>query len=108
MDKNDMRVAIAEERGFSNYLRLGRFMVGFPPLRIIPDYPNDPMAMKELVKELGEYPTIAEKFQNVLGAVIGLHTVEAEAYAKILHKFITASPEHLAEAYLKTVGKWVE
>lgn len=105
MNKEQMRIAIAEAYGFK---RIGlieghpHLMGDLPPTRgwlQIPDYLNDLNAMNDVELNLPDNNSMhgLVVYHNKLLAVCGSHKA-----------CVSATAEQRAEAFLKTIDKWVD
>ena len=101
MTEEQIRIAIAESQGFENILRENSGEFGGlkgdkgGERKIVPSYCRDLNRMREALKTLTRPQSISFLFTlNEMG-LVGEWDI------------LTAKPEHLAEAFLHTIGKWV-
>jgi len=75
----------------------------------IPNYPNDKNVMLETTWSLRSKPETVKQFMKILHLILrkerGLSYVD---WHLLDYALLHASAAQLAEAYLKTIGKWVE
>lgn len=106
MNKEQMRIAIAEAEGFK---RIGMieshpFLMGeLPPCRgwiQIPDYPNDLNAMHDVEK------TLTIKHYAAYEMALCKEVDESGKDSDIWHHVLCSTAEQRAKAFLKTIDKW--
>lgn len=120
MNDTEIRIAIAEACGRNGWWcpqckkLVSEYSLGYQlrhancteSARQMPDYPNDLNAMHEAIKTLNKRQLY--RFSYELCALTGFNFTDFDANSNSdLTYLICASARQWAEAFLRTIGKWV-
>jgi len=111
MNKEAQRIAIAEARGYINIRKsstgglVADTVQGWIYLKL-PDFLHDLNAMHDV--ERGMDDALHKKYRRELRFVTGCGASTTTELELDNRKFFEATAAQRAEAYLKTIGKWVE